>query len=879
MTINIPETSLVILIGASGAGKTTFAHKHFRKSEVVSSDQCRELVSDDAAEGNASRDAFDLLHYIAAKRLTRRRLTVVDATNVHKDDRASLLQVAADHHVPAVAIVLDTSEEVCRARNAVRTDRNIGKHVVRAHRRALRQSLKGLSKEGFRQRYRLGDGNESDQTVIERVPMRTNHRHDRGPFDIIGDVHGCYDELRALLDTLGYDVQATGETENPAFQITHPANRRLIFVGDLVDRGPNSPDCLRIAMAALRAGGLWTPGNHDDRLRRKLRGANVGMNHGLLETMSAIEKESDAFRTDVSTTISALVHHYELDDGKLVVAHAGMKPEFQGRTSPVVKDFALYGQTTGETDGWGLPVRLHEWAAEYRGFAHVVYGHTATAEAEWVGKTICIDTGCVFGGKLTALRYPEKEIVSVPANRTWEEPRRPLEDAKSQTTQDQQDPAADGRPTTQGTDPNEAAQVRTAQQAVDDVLNLSDITGKRTIRTQLFERIRIRAENAAGALETMTRFSIDPKWLVYLPPTMSPCQVSSRAGILEHPDEALEYYRQLGIQEVVCQEKHMGSRAILIVCRDEHEARKRFGTTDRRAGCIHTRTGRPFFDDRKTEQAVLQAFREAWDKAGLWDELSTTWSVIDTELMPWSAKAKSLIENHYRPVGTAAAMGLNKTIRELSKRPASDERAQELLTRTLERREATTRYTEAASRYQWPVESPKDLRMAPFHVLATEGRTHNAQPHAWHMALCERMAEHQETIVVTRTIAARTNDPSRATEVVRWWEEITAQGGEGMVVKPEAFTVIQRGRPIQPAIKCRGQEYLRIIYGPEYTLEPNLTRLRTRNLERKRRMAVQEFALGWEALQRFVDRQPLRHVHECVFGVLALEAEPVDPRL
>ena len=114
-----------------------------------------------------------------------------------------------------------------------------------------------------------------------------------------------------------------------------------------------------------------------------------------------------------------------LDDGKLVVAHAGMKEAWQGRASSRVREFALYGETTGETDDYGLPVR-HDWAAEYRGRALVVYGHTPVPEATWVNGTICIDTGCVFGGRLTALRYPEREVVEVPALRTWYEPERPL---------------------------------------------------------------------------------------------------------------------------------------------------------------------------------------------------------------------------------------------------------------------------------------------------------------------------------------------------------------------------------------------------------------------------------------------------------------------
>ena len=649
MTITIPETSLVVLIGVSGSGKSTFGAKHFLETEVLSSDRCRAMISDDTRAADASRDAFELLRFIAGKRLSRRRLTVVDATNVRREDRAYLLDVAKEHHVPAVAIVLDIQEKVCEARNQQRTDRHIPSRVVRGQRRALRQSFKGLGKEGFRHRYRLKELDDVQDTTIELQRMRTNRRDECGPFDIIGDVHGCYDELRALLEQLRYEIYTTTTESGKQFGISHPEDRKLVFIGDLVDRGPNSPDCLRIAMAAVRAGGLWVPGNHDDKLRRKLRGANVQTTHGLAQTWTAIQAEPEAFTKEVNTAISGLVHHYELDKGRLVVAHAGMKQEFQGRTSPTVRDFALYGETTGETDEFGLPVR-YEWADDYRGFATVVYGHTAVEEVEWVGKTICIDTGCAYGGRLTALRYPERELVSVPALKTWYEPKRPLKP------------------------PASVLKARTRQQAADDLLEMDDIAGKRSIPTAVAGRVNIRAENAAGAIEVMTRFAVDPKWLVYLPPTMAPCGTSKRDRTLEHPDEALEYFRTRGVETVMCQEKHMGSRAVVIVCRDHETATKRFGTTDDRAGRIYTRTGRNFFDERVMEDAVLERFRETWEAIGLWDRLKTDWVVMDTEIMPWSAKAKGLIEKHYKPVGVAAAMGLGRAIEALRERP-EDERA------------------------------------------------------------------------------------------------------------------------------------------------------------------------------------------------------------
>ena len=246
----------------------------------------------------------------------------------------------------------------------------------------------------------------------------------------------------------------------------------------------------------------------------------------------------EPFCKELAEFLDGLVSHYVLDDGKLVVAHAGMKEEMQGRGSGKVRDFALYGETTGETDEFGLPVR-YNWAAEYRGSAMVVYGHTPVPEPEWLNRTVNIDTGCVFGGKLTALRYPEREFVSVPAARTYCEPARPF------LPDDQQAPAL------------------TAQQAHDDVLDAEDVLGKRIVSTRLRGNVTIREENATAALEVMSRFAANPKWLIYLPPTMSPCETSSEPGLLEHPAEAFAYFRSQGVPQVVCEEKHMGSRAVV----------------------------------------------------------------------------------------------------------------------------------------------------------------------------------------------------------------------------------------------------------------------------------------------------------------------------
>ncbi len=196
------------------------------------------------------------------------------------------------------------------------------------------------------------------------------------------------------------------------------------------------------------------------------------------------------------------------------------------------------------------------------------------------------------------------------------------------------------------------------------------------------------------------------------------------------------------------------------------------------------------------------------------------------------------------------------------------------------REEQASRFVAAYRRYCWPVESIADLELAPFHVLATEGAVHADKDHAWHMATLAEISKTGEGLVVeTPHRLVDLGDPVSQARAEGWWEELTARGGEGLVVKPESFVARGRRGLVQPALKVRGREYLRIIYGPDYDRPENLARLRQRGLSVKRSLALREFALGIEGLERFVRSEPLRRVHECVFGVLALESEPVDPRL
>ncbi|MEU2420773.1 polynucleotide kinase-phosphatase [Streptomyces sp. NPDC007851] len=836
----VTDLSLVVLVGASGSGKSTFARRHFKPTEVISSDFCRGLVADDENDQSASKDAFDVLHYIAGKRLAAGRRTVVDATSVQQDSRRQLIDLARQYDVLPVAIVLDVPEEVCVERNAARADRtDLPRRVVQRHIRELRRSVRHLEREGFRKVHVLRGAEEVESASVVTEKRYNDLTHLTGPFDIVGDIHGCARELEALLAKLGY-------TDG-----VHPEGRTAVFVGDLVDRGPDSPGVLRRVMSMVGSGNaLCVPGNHENKFGRYLKGRKVQHTHGLAETVEQMAGETEEFRAEVGEFIEGLVSHYVLDGGRLVVCHAGLPEKYHGRTSGRVRSHALYGETTGETDEFGLPVR-YPWAEDYRGRAAVVYGHTPVPEATWLNNTICLDTGAVFGGKLTALRWPERELVDVPAERVWYEPARPL--------RPEAPGGQDGRP-----------------------LDLADVRGRRTVETRHQGRIAVREENAAAALEVMSRFAVDPRLLPYLPPTMAPTATSHLDDYLEHPAEAFAQYAQDGVARVVCEEKHMGSRAVALVCRDAEAAHRRFGVAPGPTGSLYTRTGRPFFDDETVTEEVLGRIRAAVDAAGLWDELATDWVLLDAELLPWSVKAGGLLRTQYAAVGAASGAVFPSALAALRSAAERGVDVTGLHARQRERAKDARAFTDAYRRYCWPTEGLEGVRLAPFQLLAVQGRSLAALPHDEQLALLDRLVEHDPSglLQTTRRLHVDTGDPESVRAGVDWWLEMTGRGGEGMVVKPVGAVVRGTdGRLVQPGIKCRGREYLRIVYGPEYTRRENLTRLRKRFLNHKRSLAIREYALGLEALDRLADGEPLWRVHEAVFGVLALESEPVDPRL
>ena len=387
LTIKIPELSLVLLMGGEVPQRKALSQQHFVDAEVFDADSFAD---------------FEKALERAQQRLKHGLLTVISTPTLEIPALQAVRKLAKSQQVSCVAVVLDSTW--CE---------------------------KGLRAEGFKRLFLLAGVKPQHITVV-RSPLWSNRKQLRGPFDFIGDVHGCATELKQLLNQLGYHsphqkASFTSQQGGTApFSWSHPEGRKAFFVGDLVDRGPQNLETLFLVRDMVSAGQAFClEGNHEAKFLRYLMGKNVQRTHGFEQTVAEIEAlspvEQARVKSEAKAFIEGLFPYAMLDGGKLLVAHAGLKASYHGRTSGRVRSFALYGDTTGKNDAYGLPER-RDWAAEYDDKncrPLVVYGHVPVKQATFVNNTIDIDTGCVFGGQLTALRYPEREIVSVPAQATY----------------------------------------------------------------------------------------------------------------------------------------------------------------------------------------------------------------------------------------------------------------------------------------------------------------------------------------------------------------------------------------------------------------------------------------------------------------------------
>ncbi|MBL4847881.1 MAG: metallophosphoesterase [Planctomycetes bacterium] len=418
--LEIPSPSLVLIWGCEGSGAGAFAERLFG-ARALRARTFRRAVS---GEADAPRWAGPFAASVLATVAERRARgasglpLAVEFEPWEGHDPTAFSTIARRAGLPCRVLALSVPARRCRAR---RPDLSV--EETSAQRKRFDQALgelrkrKGVSVEVL--------AHPDQITGWRGRPLACDRRDERGPFDLIGDVHGCYEELVLLLGQLGY-------TRDDAGGYQHPEGRRLVFLGDFTDRGPRNLDALRLVMRAVAGGALAVRGNHDDKLRRYLAGRKVSISHGLQVTVDELEAlpegEALPFRTAVEDFLADLPSHLVLDGGDLVAVHGGLEERLIGREGGRVDSFALYGDPSGKLDADGYPER-RDWAQAYRGPAWIAYGHTPIGHAAWRHRTICIDQGCVFGGALSALRWPERTTLCVPAQSSHSPPRgsfRPL---------------------------------------------------------------------------------------------------------------------------------------------------------------------------------------------------------------------------------------------------------------------------------------------------------------------------------------------------------------------------------------------------------------------------------------------------------------------
>ena len=407
--LSVYEPSLIVLCGPAGAGKSTFAHRHFSPTEILNADVMRGLLCDDVNDQDHNEQVFEVLHRIAEIRLQNGLCTVIDATNLETAARLPLRRLAKHARLPTHLVIIEADLELIRRRNSER-DREVGEGVLRRHMQLLEELEPSLSKERWGRIDKL-DARALSEVRVKRCPLPPIQFSLTGPFDVIGDVHGCLSELRTLLDRLGY-------TEDGS----HPDGRRPVFVGDLVDRGPDSVGVLKLVLSWLEQDrALLVPGNHDDKLYRWLQGRAVKVQGGLKTTVAEWQElsapEERLLRSRFMAAMEAAPSYLWLDEGRLLVSHGGLEERDHGRVGDAVRAFCLFGKTTGKVID-GFPERL-DWAADYEGDPAVVHGHVPVRTAQWRNRVADIDLGVVFGGKLCAMRWPEETFVTVPAERVW----------------------------------------------------------------------------------------------------------------------------------------------------------------------------------------------------------------------------------------------------------------------------------------------------------------------------------------------------------------------------------------------------------------------------------------------------------------------------
>ncbi len=376
--------------------------------------------------------------------------------------------------------------------------------------------------------------------------------------------------------------------------------------------------------------------------------------------------------------------------------------------------------------------------------------------------------------------------------------------------------------------------------------------------------IRVEQHQWKATFDAFSRWTVNPRWLIYVPPGMCSLQSQLTEGPLEHPRDAFNYYRNENIKRVIVELKHMGSRAIVVVCRDEAAAMRRFGVNE--LGAVYTRSGRPFFEDPRQ---VLSSLRDGLDRAQFWKSFNTDWVCLDGEYLPWTLKAEKLIkQTHEEVLGSGQAL-----IREM--RAASRLLPDSEVSKITDREECFKKYGALLDHYG--AETGTTPLFAPFQIIATEGQSYFNRGHKWHMQMLHSIVRKagREPFVRTPYMEVRFADKQSVEKCFQWWEELAQAGAEGLVIKAPCCVPKGRRGTAQPAIKCRTPEHLRLVYGPEYDLIENRWVLANRDAVNRRRekhrRVLKQLVLSIDGIERFIRGEPNGQIENCVRSVLSLE--------
>ncbi|MCT6923782.1 polynucleotide kinase-phosphatase [Metasolibacillus sp.] len=859
MQLHLPDAAIVLCIGPSNSGKSTFlqqliASNIIKPSEIVSSDDYRITVADidfidfqgtTKQEADLlyeqysaiSTEAFQLMEQVVTARAKLNRLTFVDATHLNAREREKYFAIAKRQHVPIYGIIFDAPLEQLLARDNMRENPR-GAARIKQQARKLKDEKRFLKKEAFAKLYTL---NPDDAYSIVREPSSLAIELGTG-IDVIGDIHGCYDEMMALIEKLGY-------REDNGLYI-HPEGRKLISVGDIMSRGPKSLATMQFWLKQIEAGlSFMTDSNHGWKIARWLEGRAVQLSHGdelveqeiqQFEIIHGIE-ETKALKERLAKMLLRAPSHYLIKEngiGKAVITHAGIRDRYIGKNSSRIRDFCRYGDVVG-TEANGRPIRA-DWYADHQTSELIIWGHEPKLKPLKMNNTVNIDQGVVFGGQLTAFRYPESTFEAVTAYENYAgEQQNPLLEAAAKHF---------------------------------DPPNIHAFIDGFEVATTHGGTVWVGNGYAKAAIDTVSHYTVPLEQLIYIPPTMSPTpQTSQLDDYLEHPAEAFAYYKKHGFTELIAEKKHMGSRAVLLLFKNKQIAKEWIDTET--LGVITTRSGRAFFDTAAHETIVQKLHTELAAK-NYFERMETDFVLLDAEILPWNLKAQSLIDEQYAHVAEHALMDRQKLATKLQTTLVDVAEWQQQYKELLRN---AVRFDAVYQNYCWSVDDLSAIQIAPFHILAHSTETCFHKPHTWHMEMNHWLAQHSDIFITTEyQVIENEQDEQKA---IAWWEEMTAVGHEGIVIKPLTFIPKSKDKLIQPAIKVRGREYLRIIYGMDYTDPKQLAQLKKRNPSKKMKHALQEFALGLEGIERFVQKENIARIHECVLATLALESDAVDPRL